>query len=42
LRGGSWYLGQDVARADGRYYALPFARINAYDGFRVVCGSPMR
>jgi hypothetical protein len=41
LRGGSWDSIQDLARADYRFYFLPYSRYD-YFGFRVVCGSPIR
>jgi hypothetical protein len=41
LRGGSWDLNQDVARAEFRYNYHPRARYNDF-GFRVVVLSPIR
>jgi formylglycine-generating enzyme required for sulfatase activity len=39
LRGGSWYLNQDLARAADRFGLAPFDR-SIIVGFRVVCSSP--
>jgi len=41
LRGGSWSLSRDLARADYRRGFLPYLRVDRY-GFRVLCGSPIR
>ena len=41
LRGGSWYLSQDYARAVYRSNYHPSSRLN-YIGFRVVSSSPIR
>jgi hypothetical protein len=41
LRGGSWLSSQDYARADSRGSAPPGVRDDG-DGFRVVCGAPIR
>ncbi len=41
VRGGSWFLNQDDARAGFRYNLLPDSRNDNY-GFRVVCASPIR
>ena len=41
LRGGSWDLNQEFARAACRSYYRPVVRYN-YLGFRVVCSSPIR
>jgi formylglycine-generating enzyme required for sulfatase activity len=40
LRGGSWGLSQDNARAASRFHNTPDSR-NFYVGFRVVCSSPI-
>jgi hypothetical protein len=41
LRGGSWSLRQDYARAGSRYDLHPLDR-DYFIGFRVVCASPIR
>ncbi len=41
LRGGSWFLDQERARAGLRHFNLPHGR-DSVIGFRVVCSSPIR